>query len=502
MGNQTIKTGKQILDIITSGMYSNPLMVLREYVQNASDAIDLAILENKISRESGRIDVEVNSLDREISIADNGIGIPLNTAANLLFSIGVSSKNNGNSRGFRGIGRLGGLGYCDEIIFETRSNKNDPVFIAIWNGKLLRQICRDSDNDDDLSQTIISVAKKEKREATNKDPSQFFKVKMKGVHKFYKDELMNITTIKEYLSRVAPVSFDKRKFPFSTNIEKNLSEIDGYRSYNLFVNNEPVYKPHSAIFAIGGQATDEITDIQCFDIKGRNEEIIGRGWFAKSGFKASLIQSESMRGIRIRQGNIEVGDEYFLAESFSERRFSTWAIGEIHFNYSLRLNARRDGFEQSPEFEAFLEQASLLCRHISGLCRTASKERSKNAIENGLIKNIADSLETAVLTKGHHRNQAIRMAKELIDKSTKIKTSDKKLNDLKECIPRIENETLSLANLLDGRILRGIDSKTLLENVAESVAQNYQLNKTASELIKAIIEPYIRKEVKLKELWD
>jgi hypothetical protein len=94
------------------------------------------------------------------------------------------------------------------------------------------------------------------------------------------------------------------------------------------------------------------------------------------------------------------------------------------------------------------------------------------------------------------------MAKELIDKSTKIKTSDKKLNDLKECIPRIENETLSLANLLDGRILRGIDSKTLLENVAESVAQNYQLNKTASELIKAIIEPYIRKEVKLKELWD
>ena len=39
----TVRVGKQVIDILTTGMYSNPLMALREYVQNAVDAIDDAV---------------------------------------------------------------------------------------------------------------------------------------------------------------------------------------------------------------------------------------------------------------------------------------------------------------------------------------------------------------------------------------------------------------------------------------------------------------------------
>lgn len=35
--------GKFLLEILTRGMYSNPMHVYREYIQNSSDSIDKAI---------------------------------------------------------------------------------------------------------------------------------------------------------------------------------------------------------------------------------------------------------------------------------------------------------------------------------------------------------------------------------------------------------------------------------------------------------------------------
>ena len=35
--------GKFLLEILTKGMYSNPMHVYREYIQNSSDSIDRAI---------------------------------------------------------------------------------------------------------------------------------------------------------------------------------------------------------------------------------------------------------------------------------------------------------------------------------------------------------------------------------------------------------------------------------------------------------------------------
>ena len=42
MGNIVI--GKHALESLTTGMYSDPLVVFREYIQNSADAIDEALL--------------------------------------------------------------------------------------------------------------------------------------------------------------------------------------------------------------------------------------------------------------------------------------------------------------------------------------------------------------------------------------------------------------------------------------------------------------------------
>ena len=112
--------GAHVLESITAGMYDNPLMAYREYVQNSSDAIDQAIAEGRLEPDQGRIDIQIDGEKRCITIEDNGTGVSSQEAFDLLGDLGASPKDGTSERGFRGIGRLGGLGYCECIRFETR----------------------------------------------------------------------------------------------------------------------------------------------------------------------------------------------------------------------------------------------------------------------------------------------------------------------------------------------------------------------------------------------
>ncbi len=118
--------GKFLLEILTKGMYSNPMHVYREYIQNSSDSIDQAVDEGILQRSEAAIHIQIDSGKRKISIQDNGVGISANIAQTKLLSIGASEKGGVEERGFRGIGRLAGLAYADEVQFIT-SFKGEPV---------------------------------------------------------------------------------------------------------------------------------------------------------------------------------------------------------------------------------------------------------------------------------------------------------------------------------------------------------------------------------------
>lgn len=66
-----------------------------------------------------RIDILVDKAAPSITIRDNGAEIEKSKAQATLLNIGSSSKRHSKNRGFRGIGRLGGMSYCNTIIFTT-----------------------------------------------------------------------------------------------------------------------------------------------------------------------------------------------------------------------------------------------------------------------------------------------------------------------------------------------------------------------------------------------
>ncbi len=110
-----ISIGKFTLESLTTGMYNEPESCFREYIQNAVDSIDTAIEQGLIQSDESRIEIIVDEDRREISIKDNGSGISCRMARKTLLDIGNSTKLHQINRGFRGIGRLGGLSYCKQL---------------------------------------------------------------------------------------------------------------------------------------------------------------------------------------------------------------------------------------------------------------------------------------------------------------------------------------------------------------------------------------------------
>ena len=54
--------GKNVLESLTTGMYSKNKIVFREYIQNSADAIDKAIADGILEKNKNHIDIFINPI--------------------------------------------------------------------------------------------------------------------------------------------------------------------------------------------------------------------------------------------------------------------------------------------------------------------------------------------------------------------------------------------------------------------------------------------------------
>jgi len=154
-----IVVGKDVLDLITGAMYVDPLSIYREYVQNSADAIQEATnFGLYVGKRAAKVEIKVDPKLREITIRDTGIGVAQNDFIARLTAVGASKKRGTELRGFRGVGRLSGLGYCQELIFRSRTKGDRKVSELIWDGKKLKDLLR-SEAQVDLPAAIKAIAK-------------------------------------------------------------------------------------------------------------------------------------------------------------------------------------------------------------------------------------------------------------------------------------------------------------------------------------------------------
>lgn len=306
----SIIIGKHTLESLTSGMYSDSYVVFREYIQSSVDSIDEAVRRGILNPGEEQIAIRLAPTDRQIVIADNGLGIPTIDVEKTLISIGNSKKSPENSRGFRGIGRLSALSYCQSLTFTT-SFKGEPVAtrIAIDASKLSRVLADDSQEDVTMLDVLKSVYSVET--VSENEDTHYFSVQLDGVDD--NSKLLSYADVEDYLSQNAPVPYSP-DFIWGNEIIRRLNN-EGFEigAYNLSLEYGtkvvPVYKPYRDTFVVdkGKNLTDQVQDIVIIRIPNGSENISAIGWLAKTNYMGSIYE-KAVKGIRLRKGNILIGD--------------------------------------------------------------------------------------------------------------------------------------------------------------------------------------------------
>jgi molecular chaperone HtpG len=382
-----ITIGKFTLETLTSGMYERPKDIYREYIQNAVDSIDIAVSENLVNVTKARIDIEIDKEGRSIRISDNGTGIRVDYAEKYLLDIGHSPKRFTNARGFRGIGRLAGLAYCHTMIFETSAVGEDKRTIIEFDAQTLCERMLNDNIDIDLLSLISDVVTiKVEQEARTK---HYFNVVMTGVEDT--DGILDMDKVQEYLEQVAPVDFN-RDFGWGKIIRSKL-RVYGFTpsSYNIFVGDgntsTPVMKPYcdTVISDRLRKLEDKISEVEVkvFSYDGKTVAYL---WYARTSFYGTL-QDEAIKGLRVRKGNILIGDKTTLNHVFKDERFNGWLIGELHI-LSDRLipNARRDEMEKNAVYSAMVSELRSWADGISSEIRKTSNQRSSDKKAQRIIE--------------------------------------------------------------------------------------------------------------------
>ena len=461
--------GKYTLESLTNGMYASPCDLYREYIQNAVDSIDAAIADNLERHDFFEISINLDQDRKTLTIFDNGQGLSKKYAVSKLIDIGNSSKHRTQCRGFRGIGRLAGLGYCEELVFTTSYFGEDTKTIIHFNTKLLKELLLvpggDNSNIFDVMNQIITL-----EESVERPKRHYFEVKLIGVNPNV--GLLDVEYVRDYLIQHSPIPY-RKQFKWQKTIQEKV-RIAGYviPSYSIYLNGQKLYKPYTDNFVSdrAKKITDSIQDIHVipFYRDGNTSAVL---WYAQSAFYGT-ISEQSIKGIRIRQGNILIGDRSTCNSFFKEERFNGWIIGELHVvDPGLIVNSRRDDFEKNDAYYALVDcmkewalTLSKDIRHISyqrGLSREKKAVLEAQSFEdiNGLCSEDMEYAEDATESSYLDSSESILVAEsDYIDK-------------LSYFINQKKNHTKYRALNINPKLT--IEQRKVLERVFDLIQQEY-----------------------------
>ena len=394
------EVGVDVLGLVTSGMYTDPLTVYREYVQNAVDAIQSAGI-----KDGGVVQICLAPDEGRVAIRDNGPGLSLAEAKRTLVPIAKSEKRGRGLRGFRGVGRLAGLAFSESVTFLTRAGQRAPVVRVVWDGSALNAGIESGARLANVVNGAVTVDTVRGEEY----PSHFFEARMERVSRHAASSIMNRKGVRQYIGEVCPVPF-AQDFRYAARVLEPFGCGDKPFTVSVRFDGEDtsVERPHGCSVRVSEHEGQEIVEVEEIRVAGVGaRECAAIGWIAHTPYRGAILKSCGVRGIRARVGNIQIGDENVFRHLFSEDRFNRWCIAEVHVvEPGIVPNARRDYFEPGVHLRNLENQLGAVCRRLERRCRAASKERLSERRLRYFLDEAEGTLELA--SSGYLKTEAVR----------------------------------------------------------------------------------------------
>ena len=482
MAKHKTKIGKNAIETLTLSMYDDHKTIYREYIQNSADAIDNAVKLGLLeTQRNGYIEIDIDSNQKKITIEDNGTGVPIAEAERILKDVAASDKNRSKDKGFRGIGRLAGLAYCKQLIFETSYAGEEYKTTIYWDAVLLQEILYDSKRKEEATAVIELITSVEiEPEEKNK---HYFKVILCDVNN---EELLDRHAVRDYLKMVAPVPYDRTFSYFYKGFIYQYMQENGLHldEYEVFVNNEPVSKCYNtSIYDEYGnkKENDEVKELAFFDFRiPSTNELLAWGWYSISNFEGIIPDHKKnlSKGIRLRKHNIQVGNENTLLKFHRDtKRGNFYFFGEIHAVHpELMPNSQRNDFTPTDICKLFYDLLKSKFADHNKMVYFASNVRSAfRKIENEI--KLLEDLDSKKFINNQQKEEHI----------LKVKKAQKDAENARKDLKKYESSTQ--ANEVNEKIFRNISAtkkqlvvssppdKEIFEKIEEKVrSRNFEFD--------------------------
>lgn len=351
--------GKHILSTLTIGMYQDPRMIYREYIQNSADQIDTLSEDELQDKIRQTIVIDIDEKRRRVEIKDCATGIPRDQFQDRLLNVADSQKDPSKNKGFRGIGRLAGLNYCQKLIFESSAHGETSISRLEMDGQEMIRILHDQDDHSLASDVIRKISKISYQDDVEKPYDCWFKVTLEDVRLDVGRQLLDIDSVKEFIAQVAPVPFSHLKFKLGKEIIEEAQKAGvPIEEYTIRVNGVTITKLYKDILCNAQGRTLAVDCKPVYRMIEWHGKRLAWGWFILPAAGVSLPESTNPeRKIRLRKGNIQIGFDNFLDPFFPEARSNGYMLGEIYLlSNKILPNGDRNALEVSEEAAAFTDQ--------------------------------------------------------------------------------------------------------------------------------------------------
>lgn len=398
-----VRTGARLLETLTSALYADPIVVFREYVQNAVDSFSSSSKDRIF-----KVDITIDFERNRIVIHDNGDGIPQEKFNERMRSLGKSPKEGcENTIGFRGIGRLAGLSFCKKLHFINWADPQNPKFFSL-NGEEYRKILSAAGGGNlDLDEVMGKIVSAGTAQQEKLDISISHEAGFEVVLDEVNDELMDCICQRKpirgkprksnsgegnssfvgkqlaeefinALSILLPVPYVS-DFTGATEIRQKYNEWLGTqlacREFNVSLNGNQLFKP----FRNNNEMDFRILPIQILDLRTDQKtqvpvlKTIGLLWVSFDYVFKAVKQNW---GIAVRSKNMLVRGGSVLAEEAADDHDAITSYGQylsalkgvtgellLETNY-LSDNSRRDWFKVDKNALQLRSQLCKLMNHI------------------------------------------------------------------------------------------------------------------------------------------
>lgn len=350
--------GAFVLETLTLGMYGEARNALREYIQNSFDSLRQAVADGLVTAADARVEITLDRDRNGLTIWDNGVGLRTENAVAVLASIGASNKDYRRNAGFRGIGRLAGIVFCNKLTFTAKAAGQAEQTVVTFDAEELRaRLAPGGVYAANAADTLESCTAASVEGDTNID-AHFFEVRLSG---YYNPpvECTDPTLLRIFLSQVSPLPY-AASFLFRDEVIQKAADagfpVESVRAF-LRDGDAPfieLFKPYGDKFSV----TNARVPLSGID-EVRSPTNRWWGWVGRKR-TSGLFKQLDERGIRVRVRNIQIDDTNILRDIFansrreggeqriSYARFAEWYVGEIFVDPKAAIpNARRDGFEES-----------------------------------------------------------------------------------------------------------------------------------------------------------